>query len=211
MLWFCLMVGMTGSAFGAEEPDVVVVGSKNFGESYLLAEIAAQVLEAKGFDVVRQLGLGGTLICYEALKNGEIDLYPEYTGTLSQAVLNMPGNPGRAQINDALVPDGLELLEEYGFNNTYAIVVREALGEKLGLQRVGDLAGNDLTLAFSHEFLQREDGWPGLSLDYGLNQSVTGIEHGLAYQAIADGAIDVTDAYSTDGELQRYQLRVLGR
>lgn len=209
MLWFCLMVGMTGSAFGAEEPDVVVVGSKNFGESYLLAEIAAQVLEAKGFDVVRQLGLGGTLICYEALKNGEIDLYPEYTGTLSQAVLNMPGNPGRAQINDALVPDGLELLEEYGFNNTYAIVVREALGEKLGLQRVGDLAGNDLTLAFSHEFLQREDGWPGLSLDYGLNQSVTGIEHGLAYQAIADGAIDVTDAYSTDGELQRYQLRVL--
>jgi len=209
LLWFCLMVGMTGPGFAAEKPDTVVVGSKNFGESYLLAEIAAQVLEAKGFVVVRQLGLGGTLICYEALKNGEIDLYPEYTGTLSQAVLNMPGNPGRGQINEALVADGLELLQEYGFNNTYAIVVRETLGEKLGLQRVGDLAGNDLTLAFSHEFLQREDGWPGLSLDYGLNQSVTGIEHGLAYQAIADGAIDVTDAYSTDGELQRYKLRVL--
>ena len=79
----------------------------------------------------------------------------------------------------------------------------------MGLRRVGDLAGKDLTLAFSHEFLQRDDGWPGLALRYGLNQSVTGIEHGLAYQAIADSAIDVTDAYSTDGELQRYQLRVL--
>ena len=72
-----------------------MVGSKNFGESYLLAEIAAQVLEAKGFDVKRQLGLGGTLICYEALKNGEIDLYPEYTGTLSQAVLKLPGKANR--------------------------------------------------------------------------------------------------------------------
>ena len=208
-LWLCFMGGITGSALAAEKPQTVVVGSKNFGESYLLAEIAAQVLEAKGFPVIRQFGLGGTLICYEALRNGEIDLYPEYTGTLSQAVLNMPGNPGRAQINEALVPDGLELLEEYGFNNTYAIVVRETQGEALGLRRVGDLAGKDLTLAFSHEFLQRDDGWPGLALRYGLNQSVTGIEHGLAYQAIADSAIDVTDAYSTDGELQRYQLRVL--
>ena len=103
-LWLCFMGGITGSALAAEKPQTVVVGSKNFGESYLLAEIAAQVLEAKGFPVIRQFGLGGTLICYEALRNGEIDLYPEYTGTLSQAVLNMPGNPGRAQINEALVP-----------------------------------------------------------------------------------------------------------
>ena len=87
-----------------------MVGSKNFGESYLLAEIAAQVLEAKGFDVKRQLGLGGTLICYEALKNGEIDLYPEHTGTLSHAVLNLPGNPTLKQINAALQTEGFELL-----------------------------------------------------------------------------------------------------
>ena len=209
LFWFCLNIGTVGSVFADIKPQTVVVGSKNFGESYLLAEISAQLLEAKGFSVVRQLGLGGTLICYEALKNGEIDLYPEYTGTLSQAVLNMPGNPDRTQINQALVGDGLELLEEYGFNNTYAIVVREALGEKLGLRQIGDLADKTLTLAFSHEFLRREDGWPGLAQRYGLNQTVTGIEHGLAYQAIADGAVDVTDAYSTDGELQRYQLRVL--
>ncbi len=187
----------------------VVVGSKNFGESFLLAEIAAQVLEAQGFVVTRQLGLGGTLICYEALKNGEIDLYPEYTGTLSQAVLNLPGNPGREELNRALRADGLELLDEYGFNNTYAVVVSDALAKNLGLERIGDLHNTSLTFAFSHEFLQREDGWPGLAQRYGLTSEVTGIEHGLAYQAIADGAIDVTDAYSTDGELQRYQLRIL--
>ena len=186
-----------------------MVGSKNFGESYLLAEIAAQVLEAKGFDVKRQLGLGGTLICYEALKNGEIDLYPEYTGTLSQAVLKLPGKANREQINQSLGPDGLELFEEYGFNNTYAVVVRQTLAEQLGLKSISDLQGQNLNFAFSHEFLQRQDGWPGLARRYGLDDPVTGIEHGLAYQAIADGAIDVTDAYSTDGELQRYKLRIL--
>jgi osmoprotectant transport system permease protein len=143
-----------------------VVGSKNFGESYLLAEIAAQVLEAKGFDVKRQLGLGGTLICYEALKNGEIDLYPEYTGTLSQAVLKLPGKANREQINQSLGPDGLELLEEYGFNNTYAVVVRHTLAEQLGLKSISDLQGQSLNFAFSHEFLQRQDGWPGLARRY---------------------------------------------
>ncbi len=186
-----------------------VIGSKNFGESYLLAEIAAQVLEAKGWQVKRQLGLGGTLICYEALKNGAIDLYPEYTGTLSQAVLKLSGNPGRREINQALAVDGLELLAEYGFNNTYAVVVREALAQQLKLQSIADLHDHSLNFAFSHEFLQREDGWPGLAARYGLDTSVTGIEHGLAYQALADGAIDVTDAYSTDGELQRYRLKIL--
>lgn len=206
--WLCLSLCSNAIAL-ADNSRPIVVGSKAFGESYLLAEIVAQVLEAKGFVVERRLGLGGTLICYEALKNGEIDLYPEYTGTLSQAVLNLPGNPERDEINEALAADGLELLSEYGFNNTYAVVVPEGLAESLGLERIGDLKGKNLTLAFSHEFLQRQDGWPGLAKRYELMQSVTGIQHGLAYQAISDGAIDVTDAYSTDGELQRYALRVL--
>ena len=196
-------------SLGAAAEQTVTVGSKNFGESYLLAEIAAQVLEAQGFRVNRKLGLGGTLICYEALKNAEIDLYPEYTGTLSQAVLNLPGNPDRSQINRVLADQGLELLAEYGFSNTYAIVVRDEQAQQLGLQRIGDLQEQNLTAAFSHEFLQREDGWQGLAQRYNLQQPTKGIEHGLAYQAIADGAIDVTDAYSTDGELQRYQLRIL--
>lgn len=207
VVW-CLVWCVVASV-GAAAAQTITVGSKNFGESYLLAEIAAQVLEAQGFRVNRKLGLGGTLICYEALRNAEIDLYPEYTGTLSQAVLNLPGNPNRTQINQVLAGQGLELLSEYGFNNTYAVVVRDEQAQELGLRRIGDLKNHALVAAFSHEFIQREDGWPGLAERYSLEQSVTGIEHGLAYQAISDGAIDVTDAYSTDGELQRYRLRIL--
>ena len=124
-------------------------------------------------------------------------------------MLKLPGKANREQINQSLGPDGLELLEEYGFNNTYAVVVRHTLAEQLGLKSISDLQGQNLNFAFSHEFLQRQDGWPGLARRYGLDDPVTGIEHGLAYQAIADGAIDVTDAYSTDGELQRYKLRIL--
>ena len=123
VVW-CL-VWCVAASVGAVAAQTITVGSKNFGESYLLAEIAAQVLEAQGFRVNRKLGLGGTLICYEALRNAEIDLYPEYTGTLSQAVLNLPGNPNRTQINQVLASQGLELLPEYGFNNTYAVVVRD--------------------------------------------------------------------------------------
>ena len=188
----------------------IVIGSKNFGESYLLSEIAAQLLERQGFAVERRFGLGGTLICYEALRNGEIDFYIEYTGTLSQAVLKMPGRPTRKEINAELRTLGLQILSEIGFNNTYAVAVRESQAQELSLSAIGDLAEYpNLPFAFSHEFLQRGDGWPGLSKLYDLKQKVEGIEHGLAYQAIADGAIDATDAYSTDGELLRYNLRVL--
>ena len=197
-------VGQTSSK------SAVIIGSKNFGESYLLSEIAAQMLERQGFSVERRFGLGGTLICYEALRNGEIDFYIEYTGTLSQAVLKMPGKPGREEINAELRALDLQMLGEIGFNNTYAVAVRESQAQKLKLIEVGDLAKYpDLPLAFSHEFLQRGDGWPGLAALYGLTHKVEGIEHGLAYQAINDGAIAATDAYSTDGELLRYNLRVL--
>jgi osmoprotectant transport system permease protein len=188
----------------------IVIGSKNFGESYLLSEIAAQVLERQGFAVERRFGLGGTLICFDALRNDEIDFYIEYTGTLSQAVLKMPGRPTREDINAELRTLDLQMLSEIGFNNTYAVAVRESQAQELNLSTISDLAAYpNLPFAFSHEFLQRGDGWPGLSKLYNLNHKVEGIEHGLAYQAIADGVIDATDAYSTDGELLRYNLRVL--
>jgi osmoprotectant transport system permease protein len=195
--------------FAADKP-TLRVGSKNFNEGYLLSEILAQLLEVHGFAVDRQFGLGGTLICYQALKNDEIDVYVEYTGTLSQAILNLTGNPDRATLNRLLEPQGLMLLQGFGFNNTYAIAVKESLAEQRNLVSIADLASApNLRVVLSHEFLERQDGWPGLSAAYGLTQQVRGIEHGLAYKAIDDGAIDVTDAYSTDGELFRYQLRVL--
>ena len=199
----CLAVLLAGSA--SAEP--VRIGSKNSNESYLLAEMAAQLLESEGFEVQRRFGLGGTLIAFDALVAGGIDLYMEYTGTLSQAILKLPHNANRLDINQLLAAKGLRLLPPLGFNNTYAIAVRRRQAEALGLRSIGDLANHPhLKVAFSHEFLERPDGWPGLSQAYGLGLEVTGIEHALAYQAIADGAIDVTDAYSTDGELLRYDL-----
>ena len=194
----------------AAEDRQIRIGSKNFNENYLLAEMSAQMLEQAGFRVERRFGLGGTLICYEALRSGEIDLYIEYTGTLSQAILNDPEATSIDALNVRLVDSDLAVLPAFGFNNTYAMAIKRQLAEDLGMHTIADLAGqSQLRLVVSHEFLEREDGWPGLARAYGLSASVTGIEHGLAYQAIADGAIDVTDAYSTDGELKRYDLRVL--
>ena len=194
----------------AAEDRQIRIGSKNFNENYLLAEMSAQMLEQAGFRVERRFGLGGTLICYEALRSGEIDLYIEYTGTLSQAILNDPEATSIDALNVRLVDSDLAVLPAFGFNNTYAMAIKRQLAEDLGMHTIADLAGQpQLRLVVSHEFLEREDGWPGLARAYGLSASVTGIEHGLAYQAIADGAIDVTDAYSTDGELKRYDLRVL--
>ena len=199
-----------GEASTASQKSPITIGSKNFGENYLLAEIAAQLLERRGFTVDRRFGLGGTMICYEALKNGEIDFYIEYTGTLTQAILAMSGRPGQAEINSRLAEDGIKMLGEIGFNNTYAIAVRAAQARALGLARISDLqAYPELRAVFSHEFLERDDGWPGLAQRYDLPQTVVGIEHALAYAALARDRIDMTDAYSTDGELARYDLAVL--
>ncbi len=207
---YLLLYTCSSLAVQAHASEVIRVGSKNFNESYLLGEIVAQTLEAGGFNVERKFGLGGTLICYEALKNLEIDIYVEYTGTLGQAILKMPGNPVAAEINQALAGQQLELLPQFGFNNTYAIAVTEHEARTRGLHSIADLAGApELSMVFSHEFLERKDGWPGLQAAYGLRGPVRGIEHGLAYQALHAGSIGVTDAYSTDGELVRYNLRVL--
>ena len=196
------------AAVVAAEP--IVVASKNFNESYILGEAAAQLLESAGFEVERRMGLGGTLICYEALVAGEIDVYVEYTGTLSQAILKSETKLGFDDLNAAIAPLGLQLLPPFGFNNTYALALRREVAETLALHTISDLAAsNGLKVSVSHEFLEREDGWPGLSRVYGFERVPQGIEHALAYQALADDVIHVTDAYSTDGELIRYDLRVL--
>jgi len=188
----------------------VTVGSKNFTEGYLLAEIAAQWLEAGGFTVDRRFGFGGTKVAYEALVSGEISLYPEYAGTIAQVILDDPSLKTTAAINARLKDRGLRMIAPLGFNNTYAMAVSGELAARLGLKTIGDLAAHpDLRFAFSHEFTQRRDGWPGLRARYRLPQIPLGIEHGLAYQAIAEHRIDVTDAYSTDGDIVRFGLRLL--
>lgn len=192
-------------------PSEITIASKNFNESYVLAEIMAQLLEIEGYEVDRRFGLGGSLVCYEALVTAETDVYPEYTGTLAQAILKTGDNTmGPDELNEILKPRGLEVLGSFGFNNTYAIAMKASLAEEKGIETISDLVGHDeLTMAFSLEFLNRQDGWPGLAKTYGFERVPTGIEHGLAYQAIDQGKIDVTDAYSTDGDLERYRLTVL--
>lgn len=205
-----LLVVAIPTGMAATEPTEIRVASKNFTESYLLAEMVSQVLEEAGYSVERRFGLGGTLICFEALVNDEIDVYVEYTGTLAQAILSAPEVTLLSELKARVADRGLDLLAPLGFNNTYAMAVKRDRAGQLGLQKVGDLAQYpNLNVVVSHEFLERADGWRGLAATYGLTHSVSGIEHGLAYQAVEDDIIDVTDAYSTDGELERYDLIVL--
>ena len=129
----------------------ITLGSKNFNESYLLGEIIAQALEQEGFSVERKFGLGGTLVCYQALVNGEIDVYVEYTGTLARAILKLDGPvPELEQLNAAVSAQGLRALAPLGFNNTYALVMRQGMAAKKGITRISDLTHHpDLRPAFS--------------------------------------------------------------
>ncbi len=188
-----------------------MVGSKMDGESYLLAEITSQLLESEGFNVERKFGFGGTLICYNALQEGEIDIYPEYTGTISEAILSPDERPDDTtsikSYQDILSAKNLDLFSQFGFNNSYVIAIKKNLANERSIETISDLQfHDDLVMAYSHEFLNRSDGWESLREIYGLNFSPTGIQHGLAYKAIDDGAINITDAYSTDGDIERYGL-----
>lgn len=208
-LLLLLLLAVPFTAGAAERP--IAIGSKTFGESYLLGEIFAQLLEADGLAVERRFGLGGTLICTEALATGEIDVYPEYTGTITQAILREALDDATPEALAApLAQLGLRTLAPLGFDNTYALAVDGERAQRERLARISDLLGrDDLLFAFSNEFIERDDGWAGLRSAYGFDFAVNGVDHGLAYQALANGRIDVTDAYSTDGDLERYGLFVL--
>ncbi len=209
-----LVALLTCLAWGAlpargETPATLAIGGKAFAESHILAELAAQTLESNGFRIERRLGLGGTLVTYEALREGAIDLYPEYSGTLQRVILKQPTLAGDAVVK-ALAERGLQQLSPLGFNNSYALALPQRLAQARNLQTIADLAGApDLRLGFSLEFLRREDGWPALRAAYALPHTASGLEHALAYPALAKGHLDVTDAYTTDGELARYELVLL--
>ena len=207
-----LIAILTCSAFAATSAAAqpIVIGSKNFTENYILAEAAAQLLEHNGIEVERRLGLNGTRISFQALANEAIDLYPEYSGTISEVILGDSGLSDWQDIEAALAERGLMLLAPLGFDNTYAIAVPGELARKHDLRTIADLTGlPGLRVAFPHEFLNRPDGWPGLKLLYRLPQRVSGIEHGLIYEAMENGQIDVTAVYSTDGEINRASLVLL--
>ena len=206
-----LLLGAAGDA-GAAPDGVIRVGSKSFTESYILAEVAAQIIEQVGeARVERRVGLGGTGLTYRALESGAIDLYAEYTGTLARVLLKDAALDTPEAIRGRLEPRGLTVSGSLGFANTYALAVRAEMAERLGLRTIGDLARHpELRGAFSSGFLEREDGWPGLRARYGLTLArVEVMEHALTYRAIASGQVDVMDVFSTDGQLERLKLRLL--
>jgi osmoprotectant transport system permease protein len=208
----CAFVAMAPPLARAQEKPPLRLGSKRFTESYILAEIAAALArEAGEAEISHQQGLGGTAIVYRALEQGSIDLYPEYTGTIAEAILKTPGLADLETLRRGLAPKGIGIGDPLGFNNTYALAVPAALQQRLGLRRISDLRAHpELRLGLSHEFLGRKDGYPGLKERYGLEMPhVQGLDHGLAYEAIQQGSIDVLDVYSTDAKLKKYGLRVL--
>ena len=197
-----LLAALALAAFcGATAAQPLKVGSKRFTESYILGEILARAAQGE-----HRPGLGNTGIVFAALKSGAIDVYPEYTGTIAREILKLDGNPSLEQLNQALMPLGLAAGVPLGFNNGYALAVRD----DSGLKTLSDLARRpELKLGLSQEFIGRADGWPGLKSAYALPQQPTGLDHGLAYEAIVAGKIDVMDIYTTDAKIERYRLRVL--
>jgi osmoprotectant transport system permease protein len=206
-----LLVLMLAPALGIAQP-VVNLGSKRFTESYILAEIMAGTVEAAGEARARhQQGLGNTAILFSALKSGAIHAYPEYTGTIALELLGLKRVPDLAELNRLLAPHGLAAGVPFGFGNAYALAMRASRAKELAITRFSDLGRHSgLRLALSQEFLNRRDGWPALRAAYRFEfADVRGLDHGLAYEALAAGQSDVIDAYTTDAKIARYQLRVL--
>jgi len=196
---------------GRDHEDVVVVGSKSFTESVILGEALRALVADAGITARHQRSLGGTRLVFNALASGEIDAYVEYTGTLTQEIFAAAPPADDAGLRDALATTGIVLAGKVGFQNNYALGMPAARAARLGVGRISDLAAHpDLVLRFGNEFMERADGWPGLRDFYGLPQrDVRGVEHDLAYRALAAGDADVTDLYTTDAEILYYDLRTL--
>jgi glycine betaine/choline ABC-type transport system substrate-binding protein len=195
----------------------VVVGSKGFTEQVILGNMVSLLLESNGFKVDRKIGLGGTVICHEALVRGDISVYVEYTGTgltaiLKKAVLKDPEEVYQVVKKDYEDKFKLAWLKPWGFNNTYCIVMRKADADRLKVKKISDLkslAGN-LVFGGTIEFLARPDGVPGLVKHYELKfKDQKGMDPGLVYKAIAENQVDVISGFATDGRIPAFNLVVL--
>jgi osmoprotectant transport system permease protein len=207
----CLIVGTLLVALPAAGADPVLrIGSKRFTESTILGEILTQTAQ-RVTPAEHVPGMGNTAILFEALRSGAIDLYPEYLGTIELEILHHDqAGATLAQVDLELAPLGVGVDIALGFQNSYALGVRRDTAQALHLDRISDLAGQpQLRIGLSHEFLGRSDGWPGLARRYGLTARPTGLDHGLAYEALAAHQVDVIDLYTTDAKIARYGIQVL--
>lgn len=189
----------------------ITIGSKKFTESVILGEIIVHLASDAGVHPIHRRELGGTRVLWNALLKGDIDMYPEYTGTISEEILAGEGIRGYHHIREALHKRGIIMSKPLGFNNTYIIGMKDRRASELGIANISQLAQHpELKFGFTNEFMDRGDGWPGLKIHYRLPQSdVRGLDHDIAYRGLESGAIDAIDLYSTDAEIKYYNIRRL--
>ena len=209
-----LALAVGGSAAQAQ---TVKVASKNYTESIVVAHMMADVLENAGIKVERKIGLGGTRVIHQALLSGEIDTYPEYTGTALLVVLKLPINSDPDTVYKTVKSEyesrfNATWLKTFGFNDTYALAMRRADAEKAKIKSISDLARKapELTIGATQEFLVRPDALPGLQTTYGMKfKASRGMDPGLVYQAISSGGVDVISVFTTDARIKANDLSVL--
>jgi osmoprotectant transport system substrate-binding protein len=219
MCVFAFLVILAASGCGKRGGDTIVVGSKNFTEQIVLAEMFAQQIEAhSALRVERRLNLGGTVICHDALISGKIDLYPEYTGTALTAVLNGPLQKDPSEVFRRVQEEyrarfNVEVMPPLGFNNTFAMIVRGDDAEKLHLRTISDVApyAPKWRAGFGYEFMERPDGYRGWMAAYGLHFAGAPkiLDLGLLYRALADKQVDLVAGNSTDGVIASLHMVAL--
>ena len=219
ILIFTLVFAMSLTLFGCSGNDKITIGSKDFGENVVIGEMMAQLIEQNtDLKVDRKLNMGGTFVCFEAIKNGDIDIYPEYTGTgltaqLKMDVITDPDEAYQVVSDEFDSQFGIKWLEPFGFNNTYTLAVTDDVYQQYGVETFSDLAeiSGDLVFGAEHEFFDRQDGYDGLVEMYGIEfkGEPKKMNVSLKYQAIGNGDMDVTDAFATDGPIKKFNLKVL--
>lgn len=194
----------------------IAVGSKNFTENIIIAHMMADLVEADtDLTVVRKVNLGGSNVAWTALLNDDIQMYPDYTGTIVANYYQEKTGTSRETLEktkEFVKEDKLKALEPLGFNNTYTLAVTQETAQKYNLSTFSDLAkaAGDLTLGCEFEFKDRPDGYPGLQSTYKMNfKNVKGMDHGIMYRSLAEGEVDVVDAFATDGQIKVFNLKIL--
>ncbi|MFM9279422.1 glycine betaine ABC transporter substrate-binding protein [Paenibacillus jiagnxiensis] len=216
MLLLAACGGSSAASDKTANGGTITIGSKNFTENILLAHMIADLIEDKtDLSVVRKVNLGGSNVAWGALKNNEIQLYPDYTGTIVANYYQQETGTSEETLTktkELVEKDGLEFLAPFGFNNTYTLAVTKETAEKYNLKTFSDLAkvSQGLVLGVEFEFLDREDGYPGIKKLYGMNfKDAKGMDHGIMYRSISEGETDVTNAYSTDAQIEAHNLVIL--
>lgn len=216
LLFLTVLLASTLSGCIFIEKDSLRLGSRNNTESIILSHIMGQLIENKtDIEVLYKENLGGSSVVWNAITNGHIDVIPDYTGTI--VVTYYHKEPGTAEetlkmTKELVDGDDIVAFDTFGFNNTYTLAIDEAKAEELGVVTFSDFAqySKDFTLGAVFEFIDRPDGLPGFQKEYNLDfKNVKGMDHGMMYRSISAGEVDVINSYTTDGQLQIYDLRVL--